>query len=133
MNNRNVQGVRSNNPFPITFSNMNLYSNSHVPLVNIQSHIKLVKITSTDIMSVTDPSTHNLKSNPREPQIPNPIKVIRYRNHKSNKSIINSLILSINSDPTKSSIYPSSESLIYLNLNNCNTTCSDTSNQIPTL
>ena len=48
---------------------MNLYSNSPAPLVNIQSHIKLIKITSTDIMSVTDPSTHNLKSNPCESHV----------------------------------------------------------------
>ena len=66
------------------------------------SHIKLIKITSTDIISVTDPSTHNLKSNPREPQTSNPIKVIWYSNHKSNKSIIISFILSISSDLTNS-------------------------------
>ena len=99
MNNRTVQGVTVKNLIPVTFSNMNLYNNNHAPLVNIQSHIKLIKITSTDIMSVTDPSTHNLKSNPREPQTSNPIKVIWYSNHKSNKLIINSLILSINSNP----------------------------------
>ena len=92
--------LRSNNLFLVIFSNMNLYSNSPALLIIIQSHIKLIKITSTDIMSITNLSTHNLKSYPHEPQTSNFLKVIWYSNHKSNKSIINYLILTINSDPT---------------------------------
>ena len=101
MNNMTVQGVTvKHNLFPVTFSNMNLYSNSHAPLVIIQSHIRLIKITSTDIMYTTNLSTHNLKIYPHESQTSTLIKVIWYSNHKSNKSMINSLILTINSDPT---------------------------------
>ena len=37
--------------------------------VNVLSQVKLIKISSTDIISVTDPSTYNLKSNPREHHI----------------------------------------------------------------
>ena len=62
------------------------------------SHTKLIKITSTDIIYVTDLSTNNLKNNPHEPQTSIPIKEIWYSNHKSSKSIINYLILSSNSD-----------------------------------